>query len=197
MRQRQEFGEQGHRLVQRQLGPRQEGLELLERRTGRLTRAPRQPALEQISDGIQGGVLVRGRPLALYPRMGLTSHAVFQHLHQARFAHAGLARQHHHLAHAGLHSLPALHEECHFRCPSHQRRQTASRSDLEATLDPAGPQHAIHSQGLRPTTERLLLKRLTREIALDEVIRRSGDRQRIGRRQVLQPRRKVRRLPQR
>ena len=49
----------------------------------------------------------------------------------------------------------------------------------------------------RPTTERLLLERLTREIALDEVIRRSGDHQRIGRRQVLQPRRNVRRLPQR
>ena len=117
--------------------------------------------------------------------MGLTGHVVFQHLHQARFPNARLARQHHHLAHARLDPRPALPQEPHFRRPAHQRGQAAGRSHLQATLHPTGSQHAIHSQGLRQPAERLLPQRLTGEIARDELIRRRGDHQRIGRRQVL------------
>ena len=88
--------------------------------------------------------------------MGLTSHMVFQHLHQARFPNTGLARQHYHLAHARFDPRPALYQQPHFRRPAHQRRQAVGGSDLQATLHPAGPQDPIHPQGLRQAAERLL-----------------------------------------
>ena len=64
-RQCQEFGQERHHLVECQRILRQEGLELLERLAGRHARLPLEPALHEFGDGIQGGVLVVGRPPAL------------------------------------------------------------------------------------------------------------------------------------
>jgi hypothetical protein len=59
-RQRDELGHQGHCLVQGQRCLRQEGLQLRERRAGGLARVPLEPALEELDNGVPGGVLVIG-----------------------------------------------------------------------------------------------------------------------------------------
>ena len=84
----------------------------------------------------------------------------------------------------------------HFWHPTYQRRQTTGGGDFEATLGPAGPQHAIDRQRLRLASESLLSQRLTREIPLDELIRRCRNHQGIGCRQALQPLRNMPGLPQ-
>ena len=49
--------------------------------------------LEQLDQGIEGGMLVIGRTLARRePRLGLGGHVFLQHLHQARFAQCLLRR---------------------------------------------------------------------------------------------------------
>ena len=145
-RQRQEVCEQGHRLLQGELGLRQEGLELHEGGSRGSARPPLQPALETLSDGIQGRVLVVRHPPALPAHMGLVGHVVLHYAHQAGLPNTGLACQHDYLAHARLDPRPALPQDRHLGRPTHQGRQTAGGSQLQATLDPTGAQHAIHVQ---------------------------------------------------
>ena len=169
-RQRHEVGEQGHGLLQGELGLRQEGLQLREGGSRGGARPPLEPALEELGDGIQRRVLVVRHPPALPAQMGLVGHVVLQHLHQAGLPNAGLARQHHHLAHARLDPRPALPQDRHLRRPTHQRGQPAGRGHLQATLRPTGSQHAIHLQRLLEPAERLLSQRLTGEIARNALI---------------------------
>ena len=52
-----------------------------------------------VDDGVEGALLVIGRPPPLNAGVRLGGHVVFQHLHQTRFADAGLAAEQYHLPH--------------------------------------------------------------------------------------------------
>ena len=47
---------------------------------------PPQQAVEMIDDGVEGALLVIGRPPPLHPGVRLGGHVIFQDLHQTRFA---------------------------------------------------------------------------------------------------------------
>jgi hypothetical protein len=107
---REQGGEEGHDLRQRQTILHHKPLQFAELLLGGLLalEAQRHP-LQQVDHGIQGAVLVIRRTLAWgQPGLGLGGHVFLQHLHQARFANTRLATQQHHLPEAVLHLRPAL-----------------------------------------------------------------------------------------
>ena len=165
-------------------------------RGGRLVLHVQQTPGQQLGEGIEGGMLIVGRSLAFQPRMALAGDVLFEHLDQPRFANAGLAPQDHDLPHTLGDARPTGHQESHFLRAPHQGCQAVGSGHLQATLGRTGAQDAIHLEGLRQAGERVRTQRLTPEIASDELMRRGGDHQRVGRCQVLQPCRNIGRLPQ-
>src|SRR5262249_48126198 len=113
--------------------------------------AARAPPPEAGKEGVGGGG-GRGRgegtpppppcggraapPPPLHAGVRLGSHVVFQHLHQTRFADAGLPAEEYHLPHTGGGLLPAPPQERDFFVPADQRRQAAYHGDIETGLHP-------------------------------------------------------------
>ena len=73
---------------------------------------PPQQAVQIVDDGVEGALLVIGRPPPLNAGVRLGGHVLFQHLHQTRFANAGLAAEEHHLSHPCGGLVPAPLQEC-------------------------------------------------------------------------------------
>ena len=56
-----------------------------------------QQALQMVDDGVEGALLVIGRSAPFNPGVGRGANMLFQHLHQAGFANAGLTAEQHDL----------------------------------------------------------------------------------------------------
>ena len=100
-----------------------------------------------VDDGVEGTLLVIGRPTPLDADMGHRGDVLFQHLYQAGFANAGLATEQHHLTHPCCGLIPAPLQECHFFVPPDQWSQAARRDDVEPGLRPTLLQDPIDWSG--------------------------------------------------
>ena len=149
-----------------------------------------------VDDGVQGALLVIGRPAPFNTGVRLVGHVVFQHLHQARFANARLTAEQHHLPLPRLRLLPALLQERHLFFPAHQGRQPARDDRLQAALDAALAQDAIHMHGRCHAFEGMRPQILVRKVALHQAEGGRTQHHGIRRRQPLQAGRNVRRLTQ-
>src|SRR5439155_21495208 len=136
-------------------------------------------ALQMVDDGVEGALLVRGRPTPLNPGVWLGADVIFQHLHQAGFANAGLAAEQHHLTHPCGGLVPTPLHECYFFLPAYQWGPAAWRDDVEPGLRPALPQDPIDLERLSQAFECLYPERLTHKIALDQAGGRLTDHDRI------------------
>jgi hypothetical protein len=157
---------------------------------------PPQQALQMIDDGGEGALLVRGRPTPLNPGMQLGGDVLFQHLHQAGFANAGLAAEQHHLPHPCGGLVPAPLHEHYLFVPPYQGGQAARRDDVEPGLRPTPVQDPIDLERLGHAFEHPRPERLTHKVALDQAGGRLADHDRIRSRQALESCRNVWRLPQ-
>jgi hypothetical protein len=149
-----------------------------------------------VDDGVKGALLVIGRSPPLNPGMGRRGDVLFQHLHQAGFANAGLAAEQYHLPHVCGGLVPPPLQEEHLFVPAYQRGQAAWRDDVESGLRPTLVQDPIDLERLGQAFERRRPERLTDKIAVDEVGSRRADDDRIRGCQALESCRNVRRLPQ-
>jgi hypothetical protein len=125
---------------------------------------PPQQALEMIDDGVEGALLVIGRPTPLNAGVGHGGDVLFQHLHQAGFADTRLATEQHHLPQVGADLLPAPLQETYFFLPTDQGSQAAHRGDVEPGLRPTLAQDLIDLQRLGDAFERWRPHRLIHKI---------------------------------
>ena len=100
--------------------------------------------------------------------MRLPGHVRFHHLHQARFADAGLPAQHHDLPTPLLHLRPALQQQPHFLLAAHQRRQRDGTGHVEAALCPPFTHDLVDRHWRREAFERLQAKGAALIHPLDE-----------------------------
>ena len=120
-RQRQERGQERDDVRLGKL--RERSRELIQLLRGGVLALELQHALKQLQHRMERAVLIIGRAFALELGVGLASHLRFHLLHQARFADARLATEHHHLPHPLPDLRPALQQQPHLLLPGHQRRQ--------------------------------------------------------------------------
>ena len=73
---------------------------------------------------------------------------LLQHLHEARFANAGLAAEQHHLPDPLLDLRPTLHQQPDFLLPAHQGGPPGAAGGFQATAGHTLIQHAIDRQRL-------------------------------------------------
>ena len=152
--------------------------------------------LPQLDHRIQGAVLVIGRATALKRDMRDLCHVLCEHLHQARFANAGLTLHQDDLPQPLRDLRPALPQQRHFGLPSHQGRPAMGRRHLQATLGRPLAQDAIHRDRRVHPLEDLRAQVFAPDIALDQAQGVSAHHHRVGFRQPLQPRRQIRRVSQ-
>src|SRR5262245_41554245 len=91
---------------------------------------PLQCAVQQVHNGIQGGVAIRRGTAALESGMRLPDDVVFEDLDQPRLPDARFSTQQDRLAVAIFHVLPTLTEEPDLLLPPHQRRESSTCRDL-------------------------------------------------------------------
>src|SRR5215510_11876009 len=92
---------------------------------------------------IQGTVLVIGRTAELDPGRAFGRHLLFQHLHQAGLADAGLAAKQDDLSGSRLGLRPALSQEPNLLLAAHQWGQSGGDRYLKAALHATLPQHLV------------------------------------------------------
>jgi hypothetical protein len=90
--------------------------------------------MEMVDNGVEGTLLVIGRPAPLNAGVELSGDVLFQQLHQAGFANARLAAEQHHMPVPRFRLGPALVHECHFLVAPHQWRQAGRGDSVETTL---------------------------------------------------------------
>ena len=99
------------------------------------------------------------------PRRPLADHTLAQHLHQARFANAGLAAQEYDLPHPILALRPALQEQRHFRVTAYERRVAGGAYNVQAALGRTFPEDMIYldrrSQALESVSPQILVGKIS------------------------------------
>ena len=94
---------------------------------------------EQVADRQVGGGFAVGDRAALQPQPALRVVGVEELVDQARFAHAGLAEERHHLPLAALRALQRLVQRGQLRLPAHKAGESTGDGRLQAPTDGAGP----------------------------------------------------------
>src|SRR5262249_34236363 len=155
------------------------------------------PPLPEINHWVQGGMLVIGGTPTLEPRIRLGREVVCEHLDEARFPNPRLPMQQHHLPHALLDLGPTPLQQGEFGFPSHQWGEASRGRHVQAALSLARLEYLTHLKGGGHTTELLSTEIAAGKIALNEAKRGATNDDRIRRCQTLEPRRNIRRFPQR
>jgi hypothetical protein len=96
---------------------------------------------------------------------------VFEYLDETRFPDTRLARQEHDLTITTLRLFPTLKEQRAFGFPADERSQPSCANDIKTTLNSSVTKNAIDDQWLDNSTKRMLAKRFTIKIPLDESVR--------------------------
>src|SRR5262252_9053410 len=149
-RERQEGGKEGHDLRQWQTVLHQEPLEFAQLvLRGLLPLEAQGYPLYKVDDRIQGGVLVIGRTLAWrQPCLRLSSDMLFQHLHETRFANAGLTAEQYYLPDPLLDLRPTRHQQSDFLLAAHQWGPRGAADGFQATARHTLIHHLIDLQWL-------------------------------------------------
>src|SRR5262245_31238391 len=149
-RERQEGGKERYDLRQGQTVLHQELLEFAQLvLRGLLALEAQGYPLYKVDDWIQGGVLVIGRTLARrQPRLRLSGDMLFQHLHETRFANAGLTAEQHLLFNPLLDLRPTRYQQPDFLLPPHQWGPPGAADRFQATAGHTLIEHAVDRQRL-------------------------------------------------
>src|SRR5262249_24555630 len=197
MVQREQDRQQWQRIGLRETIGREDLLEFAELGLGGLFAVKLQEPLEVLDDRIQRTVWVIGRAAKLNADCAFSDSLLFERLHQAGLANAGLATEQHDLAGALLSLLPASPQQSEFLFAAHQRGQALVHRRLKATLRFALTDDPVHRQREGEAFQLLRATVLALEQPLYQAIRRSADNSGIRLGQPLEPRSNVRALAQR
>src|SRR3954452_8922844 len=102
-------------------------------------------ALEESGHRVEGGALMVGRALPALDAADLIAERLGKLVDQPALADAGLACYVRHGAAAAPGLCPGLRQPRQLRRATHDRRETAGRSDLEAPDRAGRPQDAVHA----------------------------------------------------
>ena len=110
-----------------------------------LPRKLQQP-LQMLDDGIERTVLVIGRAAKFDAGGAFGRDLLFERLHQAGFANAGLTTEQHDLSFAAFGLRPALAQQADFQVSADQRREACTDRHLKAALCFTLPHDAVQRQ---------------------------------------------------
>ena len=186
--------EQGQRLVDRQPGVLQRGLDARERLLRRILIPDPEQAPVQLDHGVEGGVLAPRRALRFEPGVGRAGELLAERTRQARLADSRLAADQGDAPVTGGDLLPLLEQLAELRVAADERRQVVRAEQVDPLADAGRSRHLVRRDRAREPFQRLRPQVLDHEEAAHEPLGVAADHHSVRRRDRLETRGEVHRL---